>query len=59
MMDFGGNYLNNDVLEIYMYDFVDKDGSLNDNLNEEIHKSWLHMHDAKIVCWLWSDHFHM
>lgn len=30
-----------------MYDFVDKDGSLDDNLNEEIHESWLHMHDAK------------
>ena len=39
MMDFAGNYLNNGVLEISMYDFVDKDGSLDDNLNEEIHES--------------------
>ena len=27
-MDFGGNYLNNDVLEISMYDFVDRYGPL-------------------------------
>ena len=46
MMDFGGNYLNNGVLEIPMYDFVDRDGSLDDNFNEPIHESWLHMEDA-------------
>ena len=42
MMDFGGNYLSNDVLKISMSDFVDGDGPL----NEPIHESWLHMQDA-------------
>ena len=46
MMDLGGNYLNNDVLEISMYDFVDRDGPLDDNFNEPIHESRLHMLDA-------------
>ena len=46
MMDFGGNYLNNDFLELSMYDFVDRDKPLDDNFNEPIHESWLHMHDA-------------
>ena len=45
-MDFGGNYLNNDVLEISMYDFVDRDGPVDDNFNEPIHESLLHMQDA-------------
>ena len=31
-MDFGVNYLNNDVLEISIHDFVDIDGLL-DNFN--------------------------
>ena len=37
MMDFGGNYLKNDVLEIYIFDFVDRDEPLDDNFNEPIH----------------------
>ena len=44
--DLGGNYLNKDVLEIPMYDFVDRDGPLDDNFIEPIHESWLHMQDA-------------
>ena len=55
MMEFAVNYLNNGVLEISLYDFVDKDGSLDDNLNEQIHESWLHMHVAKnqgIILWV-------
>ena len=40
MMDFVGNYLNIDVLEISIYDFVDRDGpGLDDNFNEPIHES--------------------
>ena len=46
MMDFGGKYRNNDVLEISMYDFVDRDVPIDDNFNEPIHESWLHMQDA-------------
>ena len=47
MMDFGGIYLNNHVLEIYMYDFVDRDHlTLDDNFIEPIHESWLQMQDA-------------
>ena len=42
MMNLGGNYLNNEVLEISMYD----DGSLDGNFNGPIHESWLHMQDA-------------
>ena len=37
MMVFGGNYLNIDVLEISMFDFVDRDGTLHDNFNVPIH----------------------
>ena len=37
MMDFGENYFNNDVLEKPMYDVVDRDGPLDDNLNEPIY----------------------
>ena len=40
----GENYLNSDVLEIS--DFVDRDGPLDDNFDEPIHESWLHMQDA-------------
>ena len=29
---------------MYMYEFVDRDGPLDDN--EPIHESWLHMQDA-------------
>ena len=43
MMDWG-NYLNNDVLEISMYEVVDRDGPLHDN--EPIYESCLHIHDA-------------
>ena len=39
MIDFRGNYLNNDVLEISMYGFVDRDVPLDDNFNEPIHES--------------------
>ena len=39
MIDFGGNYLNKDALEISMYDFVDRHGPLDDNFNEQIHES--------------------
>ena len=39
MMDFGGKYRNNDFLEISMYDFVDRDGPIEDNFNEPIHES--------------------
>ena len=46
MMDIGGKYLNSDVLEISMYDFVDRDGPLDDNFVEPIHESCLHMQDA-------------
>ena len=42
MMDFGGNYLYNEVIKIYMSDFVDGEG----HLNEPIHESLLHMQDA-------------
>ena len=38
-MDFEGHYLSNDVLEISMYDFVDRDGHIDDNFNEPIHES--------------------
>ena len=34
MMDFGGNYLSNDVLKISMSDFVDGDGPLNEPIHE-------------------------
>ena len=37
MMDVGGNYLKTDVLEISMFDFVDRDEPFDDNLNEPIH----------------------
>ena len=40
----GGKYLKSDVLEIS--DFVDRDGPLDDNFDEPIHESWLHMQDA-------------
>ena len=47
MMDLGGIYLNNDVLEISMYDFVDRDPwPLDDKFIEPIHGTWLHMQDA-------------
>ena len=36
MMDFEGNYLSNDVLEISMYDYVDRHGPLDINLMNEI-----------------------
>ena len=52
-MDFGGNYLNKDVREISMYDFIDRNGPLDDNFNEPIHESWLHRQDAnktKALC---------
>ena len=29
-----------------MYDFVDTNGPLDDNINEPIHESWLHIQDA-------------
>ena len=38
-MDFRGNYLKNDVLDISMYDFVDRNGPLDDNFNEPIYAS--------------------
>ena len=41
-MDFWGNYLNNDVREISMYDFDDRNGPLDVNFNEPIHELWLH-----------------
>ena len=46
---FGGKYLNIDFLEISMFDFVYRDGPLDDNFNEPIHvhESRLHMQDAK------------
>ena len=41
MMDFGGNYLNNDDLEVCCWD-----EPFDDNFNEPIHESWLHMQGA-------------
>ena len=38
--------LKNDVLEISMYDFVDRNGPFDDNLNEPMYESWLHLQDA-------------
>ena len=32
-MDYCGNFLNIEVLEISMYDFVDRDGHLDDDFN--------------------------
>ena len=44
--EFRRNCLNIDVLEISMYEFVDRDGPLDDNFNEPIHKSLLYLQDA-------------
>ena len=38
--------LKNDVLEISMYDFVDRNGTFDDNFNEPMYESWLHLQDA-------------
>lgn len=38
--------LKNDVLEISMYDFVDRNGPFDDNFNEPMYESWLHLQDA-------------
>ena len=39
MMNLAENYLNNEVLELSVYDFVDRDIPLDDNLNELMHES--------------------
>ena len=39
MINLAENYLNNEVLEISMYDFVDRDRPLDDNFNEPMHES--------------------
>lgn len=46
MMDLGEIILKNDVLEISMYDFVDRNGPFDDNFNEPMYESWLHLQDA-------------